>query len=180
MNGSCSCFHHEVSCTPYACLKSLALKLKARCLQHICSCEPLKAHLYHPYHIALCTLYQKSHHACHAPANHKQSPSIIQPQPPLLQPSELLLLKLILFILQPTSKGYLLLVHWHHDEHRPRGGGDVGGGSEAQVGKLGGSDGIGAAVEVCDDAHYDVGQGAGGVQRGEEVLATHPYRSATK
>jgi hypothetical protein len=121
----------------------------------------------------LCVLHQKTHHTRHTPSNHNSRPSIIQLRPLLLQPPELLLFVLILPILQPLSNGCLLLVHWHHDEQRPRRRGDVGCGRHAQVRKLRGSDGMAAAVEVCDDGRYEVRGGAGGVERGKEILAAH-------
>ena len=131
----------------------------------------------HPWSSLCC---QKTLHTRHAPSDHDHRPSIIQSRPPFLQPPELLLLVLILPILQFLSKGCLLPVHRYHDEQRVRRRGDVGCGSHTQVWKLCGSHGIAVVVQVCDDGHYEVRYGAGGVERGEEMLAAHISQLTTR
>lgn len=91
--------------------------------------------------------------------------------PPLLQPPQLLLALLIRVVrLQVASQLSHSPVHRDHDAQRPSSCSQVKREGSAEVRELSGGGGVAVAVEVGGDGEGEVGDGAGAVERREEVL----------
>ena len=101
----------------------------------------------------------------------KRKHTIVQLLPPSLQTPQLLLALLIRVIrLQAARMARHRLVHRHHDAERPSSRGEVESERGAEPGEFSGGEGRLVAVQVGGDGQDEVGEGAGAVERREELL----------